>query len=108
MPRTSAARGERWRTIFDPAVRRGRRRVRLAEDRRLAVREDALAFLFDLDFFLAAIAFFYTSMTTGRITGLRFVVSMKNRRSAVRMWSRKTVGSVTPCTADSFNDTRMR
>jgi hypothetical protein len=98
----------RWRAIFDPAARRGRRRVRPADDRRFAVREEALGFFLDLDFFLAAIAFFYTSMTTGTITGLRFVVSMKKRRSVVRMWSRKTVGSVTPCTADSFKVTRMR
>jgi hypothetical protein len=69
--------------IFEPAVRSGRELERLAlpDDPRRPVFD----FVLERVFFLVAIAFPYTSMTTGTITGLRFVISMKNRRRAVRM-----------------------
>jgi hypothetical protein len=86
-PRMSAPRGDRWRATFDPAPRSGRAWERRPEweVRRDCVLADALRFFFEPDPFFVAIASAHTSMTTGTITGLRFVVSMKNRRSAVRM-----------------------
>src|SRR6266540_726777 len=57
-PRTSAPRGDRWRTILDLAFRMGRApaRLPLPEERRDAVRLEALAFVLERDFFLVAIA----------------------------------------------------
>src|SRR5438093_528677 len=57
-PRTSAALGDRWRTILDPAFRKGRSAGRLAlpGERRGVVRVEARPFVLERDFFLVAIA----------------------------------------------------
>lgn len=71
--------------IFEPALRSGREPDRLAFEERRDAGRAPLPFFLERVFFLVAISFLYTSMTTGTITGLRLVISMKNRRRAVLM-----------------------
>jgi hypothetical protein len=111
-----AALAEPFLALAEPFLALAEPFLALEDEERLAVRDErpgpfravARGLVLDLDCFLAAIALAHTSMITGTITGFRFVVSMKNRRRAVRMWSRSTIGSVTPCTADSFSVSTIR